>query len=676
MVYNKLKIIFYLFMITLLVLPLVSSLHGGLSTVYGSSGFSYSSKKTSNGFYVNMYYNGVAIGFVEVSVERLFIYPREPYDIIIEFGIYTSTLKSILGGGNVDIHIILDYTFTINDEESVSGSKLIVHGDIIRLSLITDLNDFDKVAIDELYFTFVSYAGDKGISGVVDLLSEFNKYDVPRYFIKNLNYYALYTDFKLVDPGWANYYIYLLGRRVGILKISASYWFNYTPALRIYLDIYDRDLARMLNTTILLKAKADNPGDEIIVTANITPGEDFIIPKEAPELEAHEKLTITSISILFKISKLDIMLNVSRDIGTINIVRKEYEYSLPFNATLLDVKELGRGWVEADIAVEGKFDYGSLFIDYEPFDGYPSPEIIKAFVARNVEEHDLLIKVLMCFKDTGRIIGYVKLGELAPEKRVRVTDVPIDIILSTANMIRASDIPLNYTALEVNMSWYLELSKLLRWIRLGIGSDEEILKYSKEAAILSSLISNYRYLREYLVEIPISTQLDISDNMLINTTLWIDVDDPDRPVVIYIEPVYSEEFTPSPTSYRQMYNGSSWGIYVSMIGYKELTKNILINLGPAVFSTCGDGEGIETIQLKALRIYVVNADKVKVLKLKSMLYEADPPIDTPSLCTELIVEEAEEPWKKLVEFILNLILPTIFIVIALLAGIVVAIYRF
>ncbi len=676
MIYNKFKIISSLLMMTLFILPHILFLQGGLSIAYGASGFSYSSEKTPRGFYVNMYYNGEVIGFVEVSVEKLFIYPREPYDIIVEFGIYTNAIKSILGADDLDTHIILDYKFTINDNETISDSKLIERGDIVRLSLITDLNDFDKVVIKELYFTFVSYSGDKGISGVVDLLGEFDKFDVPRYFIKNLDYYALYTDFKLVDPGWANYYIYLLGRRVGLLKVSASYWFNYTPSLRIYLDIYDRDLARILNTTVLLKAKTSNPGDVITVIANITPGEDFIIPKEAPELETHDQLVITSISILFRVSKLDIVLNISKDIGVINIVKKEFEYSIPFNATLLDIKEIGRGWVEANIAVDGKFDYGSLFVDYEPFDGYPSPEIIKAFIAKDVEEHDLLIKVLMCFKDTGRVIGYVKLGELAPEKRVRITDVPIDIILSTANIIRSSDVPLNYTALEVNMSWYLELSRLLRWIRLGIGSEEEILKYSKEAAVLSSLISNYRYLREYLVEIPISGELDISDNLLINTTLWIDVDDSDKPVVIYIEPIYSEEFSPPPTSYRQMYNGSSWGIYVSMIGYKELTKNLIINLGPAIYSACGEGGGLKIIQLKALKIYVVNADNVEILRLRSVLYDADPPMDTPTLCTELIDLEPEPQWKTIVEFILSLILPTIFIIIALLAGIVVVMYKF
>ena len=631
----------------------------------GNFEFTYNSWEKEGRLYVEFRGGTYSVG--NLVLRRLSTPGSLPSDIYVEYRFRRYTLER--WGEEPRLLVLLDYRLLNVDTGSWVEDTLVLSGfeGAFTLASLAPGGDLTLISVERLVLTVVAvYRNGDTATVAVDLLQEAHRYGLDLSMVKNVHRYAFRVERTVMDPGWVGYKLVLGGRDIGLLKVTASQFFNRTAAVRFHYDLADETMSKLLTLEISMRVASPELPSSREVRFTMEPGSDVVIPGAMPSLKGLEEIYLENVVARFSIPNYQVVVNISSDVGTIHIVKRRAVFSEYLPGSVMEAKPLGGGWVGVLVGLAERFDASELQVAYEAKSGSPRPLLVKAVVMEGMEGYQTTIWVLMAFGEEGVAEGTLLVKTTNPTVSRRL-EVPISVPIEGAATITVKPLEASYRVEEMNSTWLFELDRIQRLIRTGLVSGEELERYRMLEAILVSALDRYdEGIREYVVRVDVGDELGFGDTVVLQMNLSITADDPAEPILIYVEPVFRDTPPAMTSSIRYVYlaNSTSWGsIYTYPEGGKAEVR-LTLRIG---YQLEGVGKWPEDAvnRLGEVWIHVVNAQAVELSGFRSSYVAVSPPERDPRVSSLVHVER---PGLDILAATLYLGVPALILIAAIIAA--------
>ncbi len=630
----------------------------------GNFEFTYTAWERNGRLYVE--FRGGAYSVGSLMLQRLAVAGPLSSNIYIEYKFYQNTLER--WGSEPRLLALLDYRLFNVDTGSWVEDTLVSMGleGSFALAPLAPGGDLTLISVEKLVLTIiVVYRNGDTATVSVDLLREAHRYGLDLSMVKNVHRYAFKVERTVMDPGWIGYKLVLMGRDIGLLKVTASQFFNRTAAIRFHYDLADETMSKLLTLEISMVVKSPALTSPREVRFTMEPGSDIVIPGAMPSLKGLEEIYLENVVARFSIPNYYVMVNISDDVGVIHIVKRRAVFSEYLPGDLVKAEPLGGGWVGILVGLAERFDASELRVSYEAKEGSPQPLLVKAVVLEGMEGYQTVLWVLLAFGSEGVAEGTLLVETTNPTVSRRF-EAPVSVPIEGAAGMTVKPLEASYWVEEINSTWLFELDRIQRLIRTGLVSGEELEKYRMLEALLISALNRYdEGIREYVVRVEVGDELGFGDTIVLQMNLTVTADNPAEPILVYVEPVFRDPPPAMTSSVRYVYlaNSTSWG---SIYTYPEAGKAeipLTLRIG---YQLEGVGRWPEDAvnRLSELWVHVVNAREVSVSGFHSSYVSVSPPERDPRVASLVHVER---PGLDMVAATLYLGVPALILVAALVA---------
>lgn len=575
-----------------------------------------------------------------LMLQRLTVPGSLPFDVHIKYRFRQPALER--WGGEPRLLALLDYKLLNVDTGSWVEDTIVSSGleGAFTLASLAPGRDLTLISVEKLILTIVVvYKDGDTATATLNLLQEAHRYGLDLSMVKGLHKYAFKVERTVMDPGWVGYKLVLRGRDIGMLKVTASQFFNNTAAVRFHYDLSDETMSKLLTLEISMRIESPSLATPRETRFTMEPGDDLVIPGAMPSLKGLEEIYLKNVVARFSIPNYQVVVNVSGDVGVIRVVRRRAVFSEYMPGGLVKTEPLGGGWIGVLVGLAERLDASELRVSYEAREGSPQPLLIKAVVLEGMEGYQTALWVLMAFDRKGVAEGTILVETTNPTVNRRI-EVPISVPIEGAATMTVEPLKADYRVEELNSTWLFELDRIQRLMRTGLVSGEELERYRVLEALLISALSRYgEGIREYVVRVEVGDELRFGDTVVLGMNLSIIADDPAKPILVYVEPVFRGTPPATTSSVRHVYlaNSTSWGsIYTYPEGGKSEIR-LTLRVG---YQLEGVGRWPEDVvnRLGEVWIHVVNARAVKVSGFRSSYVAVSPPERDPRVSSLIHVE--------------------------------------
>ena len=390
---------------------------------------------------------GEEVGVITLVPQR---YGSAPlYDYKLSIRMYPGDLVRSIGS-DLGFIVIIRYELVVNGT-TIKGFIASEEQSItVRLSQFCKCRDLSRVEIRSLLVTvnfFKRGSWELFVAGSIDLGEALGEYDMSSYFIKGLDNYYFGVEKEVIDEYWVNYKIVRRGKEIGVIKITSHGPFNSSTAVRIFYDLEDRKLAKILDTRLRLSVVVRN--DTRVIEFRLRPGYDVILPEEILGVTGEKPLGVESLLVLFGIPYYSVSINATRDIGVVVFDWAEPVY---VEEELVKINEtrVAPGVLVTYHLLPRLLDPDNIRVYFEPRSGSIEPLYVISGIVWNNETSRIYLKSILVFGSQGLVDGEVIVESRGAERVVTLLRGSIGPVVIDSASIVFTDIPVKYMGTRIS----------------------------------------------------------------------------------------------------------------------------------------------------------------------------------------------------------------------------------